>query len=185
MKRGAYNKSVVTVDGETITGLKRRPSRGRFYATDDPNSTFGDDPVAAFVRFAQWRWEQKRGKLSRTEVRKLPVWFSEFSDVCPEIAKVLRNVCRRLDIDDLASALGIRRAGLRRMAVESVKQMSIFELADLIGIDWTRLRQAAIEQAADDQSSVSRMPTELKETVENYQRDGFLLPDDFGIKLDA
>jgi cell division protein YceG involved in septum cleavage len=71
------------------------------------------------------------------------------------------------------------------MAVESVKQMSIFELADLIGIDWTRLRQAAIEQAADDQSSVSRMPTELKETVENYQRDGFLLPDDFGIKLDA
>jgi hypothetical protein len=59
-KRNKYRKTFVTIDGEPIIGLKRRPNQGRFYLAIDPNVTFGREPVEAVRRFAAWKRRNKR-----------------------------------------------------------------------------------------------------------------------------
>lgn len=63
MKRGAYNKSPVKIDGEPIDGLKRRPD-GRFYSAAEPTVTFGKNPIVAVVEFAQWQFETGRSRFN-------------------------------------------------------------------------------------------------------------------------
>ncbi len=123
MKRNAYNKSVVSVDGEPIPGLKRRPNRGRFYAKEDPKKTFGADAVAAFVRFAQWRWEQKRNRLTPREIKELPNWFPYGgvvdSRICPEIAAVLKSL--GVDLRDLFIQIQTREYKQRQKEIFAKK----------------------------------------------------------------
>ena len=82
VKRGPYNKSFVLIDGERIVGLKRRPNRGRFYSAQFPNVTFGIDPIAAVIRFAQWQYRMRWSSLNpaveigKVNSAEMPTWES-------------------------------------------------------------------------------------------------------------
>lgn len=145
------------MDGERIYGLNRRPNQGRFYASEDPNVTFGRKPIEAVIRFAQWRFKTGRSELNPAEVIR---------------ATKKKAPCKR-----------------RKIALEAVQQMSLSmslsEIANLLGLQPSRLRQAVIEQAEDDPSSTAKMPVALRNVLERHARgseQGYgavFLPDNF------
>lgn len=59
-KRGIKPKHYVTPDGETIIGLRRDETSGRFFPVGKGSPSFGTDPAQAIHRFKRWQSQNGR-----------------------------------------------------------------------------------------------------------------------------